>query len=404
MNAAEEKIEVEEVEGLQEIEILPKEGAPLKMFSAFETQLIEMKDHNDTVVFDLTDKKGMKEAKTHVSGVKKVRTALEKARKGAKANALAYGRAVDKQAAEIQGKVDEMILVHSVPIQEIEDKEKARLGAHEAFIDKLLHLVQMPNDGTPRSSFELEAIIEEAKQIQLGDHLEEFAEEAADLHTQAMIGLETKLEQTKVEEAEREELAKLRQSAADREAEDALAAAEKEQAETARINETTNAEIERKRMLQEAEDAKQEIANYKLEIERQAAQAIVEEKAAIEKAESDKIAADLAEKLAIAKARQSVLDEQAAEVAEKARLEQAEKDKLTAKEQAEAAELAKKQREQAEYQQQKQDSIKSISISVSNYYRECSKAEAHSPERYEDLAEHLFEQVFDGKVSNIKFV
>jgi len=399
MSTAEAKVEVEEIEGLQEIEILPKEGAPLKLFSAFETQLIEMKDYNDTVVFDLTDKKGMKEAKTHVGTVKKVRTELEKARKAAKANALAYGRAVDKQASEIQGKVDEMILVHSVPIQEVEDKEKARIQAHQDVIDKLLQLVQMPNDGVPRSSEELSVVIDAAKCIQLGDHLEEFEEEATDLHAQAIIGLETKLEQTKVEEAEREELAKLRQAAADREAEDALAAAEKEKAETARINEAANIEIERKRLLQEAEDAKQEIANYRLAAERQVAQAQVDAMAAIEKAESDKEAAKLAAELAIAKARQSVLDEQAAEAAEKARLEQAEKDKLTAKEQAEADALAEEHRAQDEYAQQKQDSIKAIETAISSYYPGNTEHGRHA-----DAAEYLFEQIFDGHIPNIKFV
>jgi len=193
---------------VRDIEVLPPEGKKLKLFSEFDKQMSELRKNNN-VVFDLSEEKGMEEAKAHVRGVKKVRTALEKSRKAAKANALAYGRAVDGQAKEIEGQIDELILVHEVPIQEVEQAELDRINAHEEVISGLIELIALPTDGVPRASDEIEAILYGAKSIYIGPDLEEFEEEARELQSRVLAELSGYLEKTQRQEEKDAKLKRL---------------------------------------------------------------------------------------------------------------------------------------------------------------------------------------------------
>ena len=280
---------------VQDIEVLPPEGKTLKLFSEFDKGMAKLEKDNK-VVFDLTDKKGMEEAKAHVRGVKKVRTALEKARKAAKANAIAYGRAVDTQAKEIESKIDVLVLVHEGPIKEVEQAELDRINAHEAVISDILERREQMNDGAPRTSENIQVLIDDLSDLPT-DGLEEFEEEAVELKSITLSNLKAYLERTQHQEEKDAKLAKLEAEAEAGRKAIAVAEAETLAARQAVIDvelrekqqEQATERLEKQKK-QDAIDAQEAIENAA----KQAREGLLAEQEAERKAEEDRIAAEKA--------------------------------------------------------------------------------------------------------------
>lgn len=97
----------------------------IAVYNEFRAQLATLAEHNASVVFDYEDTAGNKEARSHVYKLRQTRSAVEKARKTEKAASLEYGRAVDAQAKEITGQLDDMVEVHASPLREIEERQQA---------------------------------------------------------------------------------------------------------------------------------------------------------------------------------------------------------------------------------------------------------------------------------------
>ena len=75
---------------------------------------------NKALVFDYADKEGAKQAKSHISNLRKVKSKIGEVHKDAKAEALAFGRRLDAKKNEYNGEVDLMIKVHKDPLDAIE--------------------------------------------------------------------------------------------------------------------------------------------------------------------------------------------------------------------------------------------------------------------------------------------
>ena len=98
-------------------------------------EIAECEVLNQKLVFDYADPKGNKNARSHVYGLRKVKTQINDAHKLAKADALAACQAIDKKRRDYIGRVDAMIEVHDAPLREIEEKEererRAKIKAEE---------------------------------------------------------------------------------------------------------------------------------------------------------------------------------------------------------------------------------------------------------------------------------
>ena len=107
----------------------------LAVFDEVAATIAEYKVENDKLVFDYADKEGAKQAKSHISKLRKVKGKISEVHKEAKAEALAFGRKLDAKKNEYSGEVDKMIKVHKEPLDVIEaeivEKSMAVLRAKE---------------------------------------------------------------------------------------------------------------------------------------------------------------------------------------------------------------------------------------------------------------------------------
>ena len=101
----------------------------LIVFNEVAATLAEYKAENEKLVFDYRDPEGEKQARSHIANLRKVKTKISDVHKEAKADALAFGRALDGKKRELIGEVDGMIAVHKDPLDAIEAEKQAIIDA-----------------------------------------------------------------------------------------------------------------------------------------------------------------------------------------------------------------------------------------------------------------------------------
>lgn len=208
MSSAAEK--AEEVTG----ELLLFDPNKLAVFDEFTSQMAELQEYNQKAVFDYSDPKGNKEARSHIHTLRQTKSSVEKARVEAKQVSLNYGRAVDSRAKELKNQFEEMIEVHKAPLDEIERIEAERIEKH---VDNLQWLRDAAADT---------CIIDTAEEIQIkidqiharpvDESLEEFFEEGKLLKAYALSEMAPRLEAAQKAEKEAAELQRLRDEDAER--------------------------------------------------------------------------------------------------------------------------------------------------------------------------------------------
>ena len=189
-------------------EVLAFEEQEITAYDEFRSQLAELETNNSKAVFDYADPKGNKEARSHIHKLRRTKTAVDKVRKEQKQASLEYGRRVDGQAKEIISQIESMIEVHQQPIDEIENKEKERVIAHEAAYERLLAFEPLAN--LPESSDSFKQIIHDLKALEPDEHYEEFTGAALTAYKKSLTALESALQKAEQREAEQAELEKLR--------------------------------------------------------------------------------------------------------------------------------------------------------------------------------------------------
>jgi hypothetical protein len=95
----------------------------LVVFDEVAAIIADYKARNEELVFDYESKEGVKEAKSHIAKLRKVKTKVSEIHKEAKAEALAFGRRLDAKKNEYNGEVDKMIDFHEKPLEAIKAKE-----------------------------------------------------------------------------------------------------------------------------------------------------------------------------------------------------------------------------------------------------------------------------------------
>jgi colicin import membrane protein len=109
-------------------ELIEKQTTQVAAYQPFYAQLSELEKNNKALVFNYEDKKGNKEARSHVNTLRLTKGALERTRKEAKAESLKLGRAVDAEAEQINTRIESMIKVHQDELDRIEEIEVKRIA------------------------------------------------------------------------------------------------------------------------------------------------------------------------------------------------------------------------------------------------------------------------------------
>lgn len=273
-------------EKIHEGQVIEFDPNQITAFNEFESQLAELEKNNSKAVFDYEDPAGNKAARSHIYKLRQTKSAVEAARKEAKQRALEYGRAVDGQAKDISVKIEGMINVHLAPLQEIEDREKARVEQIKMRLNALSAYKDLEHDAT---ALQIEDLLNITDSITVDDSFAEFQGAAQSEKDRAMESLKARLEERQRYEKEQEELDRLRREKAEREEKDRLDRIRQEAAEKARKEAEERAERQR---VEAQERADREI----LEAKERAERAERDAKQAAEMAKADQEAAEKAKR------------------------------------------------------------------------------------------------------------
>ena len=296
------------------------------VFEPFAKRLADAKTLAEAAQFDVTTTAGMAVAVKHRATFRDIRVASEKARKERKAPILEIGKLLDSRQKEIEAEIEpfESRFDDAIKAEEArkEAEKQAKLAAEKARVDGIRQSIDglraYPTSAVGRSSTQIAEMIEtiETFEITLESH-QEFAGEAETTKLATVHKLwemfaaqkEHEAEQARIQ-AEREELARLRAEAAERERVAAAERAEQErvarvarEAEEARLRaerEAHEAELRRQREAEEAklradrEEAQRQLDAQRAEIAKQQAE-IAAAKAEAERVERERLAAIEAE-------------------------------------------------------------------------------------------------------------
>lgn len=266
----------------------------------FYAQLAELEKDNSALAFNYESKQGNKEARSHVNKLRLTSGALERTRVAEKAESLRIGRAIDSEAKEIKVRIEAMIDVHQVKLDEIEQREKDRIAAIRERLDALA-IVHADADAA-----NLRFHIETLEAVSIDEKWAEFVVEAKQVKD-AALAKHSELLDTRIKaDAEAAELERLRaeeQIRVQKAYDEAIAAAAVEQ-EKKRAQAAEQAAAEREQELrQQAENAERRRIEQEEQSKRDAA-------AAAERAENARLQAIQDEKDRVA--REKAIAEQAA--------------------------------------------------------------------------------------------
>ena len=153
--------------------------------------------------FNYNDPKGDKAARSYIASLRKIRSRIESARKEAKSYSLEYGRAVDAQAKALEAEILGLIEPHQQALDEIAQREKERVTAHQTTRRSIAVMVQQGSDDGASSTV-IDALIAGLDGIDT-DGMEEF-QEAAETEKANGIRLLTALHAAALEREKREAL------------------------------------------------------------------------------------------------------------------------------------------------------------------------------------------------------
>lgn len=277
------------------MEIIEQKEFQVKAYQPFYAQLLDLEQQNKELVFDYESTKGNKDARSHVYKLRQSKAALEKTRKEEKAESLRIGKAIDSEAKEIEARIEAMIQVHQVKLDEIEQREAMRISEIKNRIAKII------NFAAPLETIGSEDLAKEIAELELiaiDASFAEFSAEAAQAKDARLIHLRAHLGTVKVREAQLIELERLRKEAEERAQKERDEAIARHAAEQAKRDAEKAIEEEKAKAKAELEAAERR----RIEAEQAA---IRREQEAAARAEAEKIAAVEAEKARAAAAKRA---------------------------------------------------------------------------------------------------
>jgi hypothetical protein len=194
----------------------------IAVYNEFRDQLADLENKNAKAAFDYEDPKGNKAARSHIYELRKIKGSLDRARKAEKAASLEYGRKVDAEAGEITTKIDAMIEVHQKPLDEIEEREAARIETHErglVSLEQVGAIVSQTWDTLPIADMLAHQATVDATPTG-ADIWEEYADRAERSRAASLFLISDAIKRREKHDAEQLELANLRAAQAKREEEE----------------------------------------------------------------------------------------------------------------------------------------------------------------------------------------
>ncbi len=307
--------------------------------------LEKIKAEVKSVHLDISTVEGRKQIASLAYKVAKTKTALDELGKKLTEEQKRQIKAVDVERARAWDVLEALQKEVRSPLTEWENREKARVAAHEA---ALAAIPEHPAYGQFETAELLDKRLSHLEDLPAREW-EEFADRAAMVRAQEMSRTRTLLEAARKREAEQAELARLRREEAERKQREHEERLKAEAAEQARVEaeakakaeaeaealrvraEQEEAERDRRRIQREKEEADQLAA----EAEARAVKAEEDRLATIAKAEADRQAAEKAAVAAAQAAEQAKRDAELAVQRERERIEaerKAEADALAARE------------------------------------------------------------------------
>ncbi|MNO65083.1 hypothetical protein D3C76_558240 [compost metagenome] len=247
----------------KELIVAPPQETALAVYSAEKglepwLQQIRVKiDEFLVVVPDLKTVKGRKEIASMAYEVARTKTAIENKGKELSAEQKKVPSRIDAERKRVWDILESWQKEVRKPLDDWQAAEDARIDRHN---DRLNWLKTLADDPGELNSLQLKGLIAEAEGMQLGAHWEEFEAEAANTKDKVLTSLRAALQKREQFEAGQAELALLRREA-------------EERAEQDRIREAQEAavELERQRVAQEQQAAREAAARREQELIDQAA-------------------------------------------------------------------------------------------------------------------------------------
>ncbi len=315
------------------VDLIESANTEIEEYSRTEAALAELRGRMTNVVYDLTTVKGLAVAKADRAEVRGLRTSLEATRKQIKAPALAHCKLIDDEAKRITAEllkleepIDQQIKVREAELETEraarEAAEKARITAIHVRISAIREYVALA--AGCRTSARVDDLLTKLSLISLGD-FEEFGDEAAAAHLEAMERVIAIFDEKKAQEAEQarikaEQADAAAKLAAERVAFEAQQAAAKVEAD--KLAAQVKAEADRVAAMQAAQAAKAkaeaDAAAAELAIQRAAFEAELAKAREIVAAQKTKDEQEMAAESAMVAAQKEAA-KQAAEQAEMAR-------------------------------------------------------------------------------------
>lgn len=269
----------------------------ISAYNEFRAQLAELKEYNGKIVFSYETPKGNKDARSHIHKLRKTKSAVDACRKKEKAASLEHGRKVDKEAKDIIGELEDMILVHKQPLDDIEEKEKIRVDSILSKLDAIRHSSQ---DTDELSSVEISERLDILQNTDITvEVFQELTEQAAGAKSFAIQDLEKLFNARKKYEDDQAEIERLRlenekRQQKERDERIAKEAAEQER-EAALIREKTLKDRAQKAALKAEQDkryaaakAVQAVKDAEAKVRQEAEEKVIQETKAQEKREANK--------------------------------------------------------------------------------------------------------------------
>lgn len=219
------------------IEPLDAPQSAVAAYQPFYAQLATLEVDNSKLTFDYESKKGNKEARSHINTLRLTKGTLERTRTEAKAESLRIGRVIDSEAAEIKARIEAMITVHQVKLDEIEKLEADRIVDLESRLNVFA--------GHSLIDATVAAVKDEIAKIEttvIDDSWAEFITNAAQAKDAALAILKKDLADFEKRDAEAAELERLRTEVAARAQKDRDDAIAKEAEDRAKADAAAQAE------------------------------------------------------------------------------------------------------------------------------------------------------------------
>jgi DNA polymerase III alpha subunit (gram-positive type) len=188
------------------------------IYTPFRARLNELRMAHQGSAFDYDTVAGNKAARSYVHSLRGEKGSIEAARKDAKAEVLAKGKAIDAGAAALIGEIDEMIEVHVKRLRAIEEREAARIKAHTDWIEHLNSLyVALRANWQTMDRVQFDVALEEVDRAQRCD-FQEYTEAAGEAINRLIEGVKELLPKRDQYDCDQAELAELRRAKAEGEA------------------------------------------------------------------------------------------------------------------------------------------------------------------------------------------